>query len=82
MRALILLIVFFSVSVFAQVAVPAAPAPAVASGILAWLQANGSMVFACLFGISEALAVIPGIASNSIFQLIYNTLKALKPKSS
>jgi hypothetical protein len=38
------------------------------------------MIFAVLFGISEALALIPAIKSNSLFQLIYNILKTLAGK--
>lgn len=38
------------------------------------------VIFGVLFGISEALALIPAIKSNSIFQLIYNILKKLAGK--
>lgn len=41
---------------------------------------NFAMLFAVLFGISEALAVIPSIKSSGVFQLIYNVLKSLAPK--
>lgn len=33
------------------------------------------------FGISEALAMIPEVKSNSVFQAVYNTLKALSGNS-
>lgn len=36
-----------------------------------------SVVFMILFGVSELLAQIPSIESNSIFQLIFNSLKTL-----
>jgi len=37
-----------------------------------------AIIVAALLGISEVLALIPGIASNSIFQLIVGFLKKLK----
>ena len=37
-------------------------------------------VIACLFGLSEGLALIPSVKSNSIFQAIFNVLKALAGK--
>jgi hypothetical protein len=43
--------------------------------ILAWLSANKAAVFGVLFGISEALAVIPGIKANSIFQLVFGWIQ-------
>ena len=33
-----------------------------------------------LFGVSEALAAIPAIKSNAVYQLIFNILKALSGK--
>lgn len=47
---------------------------------MAWLQANWAMIVTVLFGISEVLALIPGIKSNSVFQLVYNFLKGLQVK--
>lgn len=38
---------------------------------------NAGLIFGVLWSISEALALIPGVQSNSVFQLIYNGLKAL-----
>jgi hypothetical protein len=35
------------------------------------------IILAALIATSEALALIPGIASNSIFQLIYGVIKYL-----
>lgn len=39
-----------------------------------------TIIFGVLWGISEALALIPGVKSNSIFQMVYNTLAALAGK--
>lgn len=39
---------------------------------------NWAVVFASLFGVSEALALIPAIQSNSVFQAISNVLKWIK----
>lgn len=38
------------------------------------------MLFGVLFGISEALSLIPAIKSNGVFQFIFNTLKSLAGK--
>lgn len=35
---------------------------------------NKAVIFGALFAVSEVLALIPGIKSNSIFQVIYNFL--------
>lgn len=43
-------------------------------------QANLLIVFGVLFGISEALAMIPAIKSNSVFELIFGLLKKLAGK--
>jgi len=40
-----------------------------------WLQANYVMILAVLFGISEALSMIPALKSNGIFQAVFNGLK-------
>ncbi len=47
--------------------------------IIDWVVANYGLVLGVLLGISEALALIPGIKSNSIFTLIYNFLLKFKP---
>ena len=36
-----------------------------------------AIVFGVLFGIGEALSLIPRVKSNGIFQLIFNSLKKL-----
>lgn len=38
------------------------------------------LVFGVAFGVSEALALIPAVKSNSIFQLVFNLLKGLAGK--
>lgn len=38
------------------------------------------LVLLVLFGISEALALIPSVKSNSVFQLIFNLLAKLVRK--
>ena len=43
-------------------------------------QENLAVILGALFAISEGLAMIPGIKSNSIFQLIYIGLKKLTGK--
>lgn len=47
-------------------------------------MANNSMlalIFGVLFGIDQALALIPGIKANSVFQAVYNILKLLSGNS-
>ncbi len=41
---------------------------------------QGAAIFAGLFTISEALASIPGIQSNSVFQAVSNAIKKLAGK--
>lgn len=40
----------------------------------------GTAILVALFGLSETLAAIPQIQSNSVFQAIYNVLKKLAGK--
>lgn len=47
---------------------PSDPAPA---------GKNIAIIFGVLFGLSELLAQIPAVGSNSVFQLVYNGLKTL-----
>jgi hypothetical protein len=57
--------------------------------MMEYLQANGIplsiAVLAALLALSEALAFIPGVKANSIFQAVVNGMKSLlgflKPKS-
>lgn len=44
---------------------------------MSWIVANWGIVASVLLAISEGLALVPGIQSNSIFQLIFNGLKAI-----
>jgi uncharacterized membrane protein len=46
-----------------------------------WLSSPaGAAIFAALFGLSEALAAIPGVQSNSVFQAVSSLLKKLAKK--
>jgi hypothetical protein len=45
-----------------------------------WLIENKAMILGILWGISEALAAIPSVKSNSVFELIVNSLKSLMGK--
>ncbi len=44
-----------------------------------WIVANWTLIVTTLFGISEVLALIPGIKSNSVFTLFVNLLKTVAP---
>lgn len=44
--------------------------------MVAWIVANKAMVLGVLFLSSEALALIPGIGSNSVFQLVFGWVKS------
>ena len=41
---------------------------------------NKAVVLGLLFAISEVLALIPNIKSNSVFEFIYNALKKVSGK--
>lgn len=43
---------------------------------MAFIQQNWGVIATALFGVSEVLALIPGIKSNSVFQAVWNFLKA------
>jgi hypothetical protein len=47
---------------------------------MAFILAHKDILLGALLGISEALALIPGIQANSIFQSIVNGLKSLAGK--
>jgi hypothetical protein len=49
--------------------------------VIDFLSKHGIEILAFLLALSEALALIPGIKSNSIFQLIYNLLKKASGKN-
>lgn len=48
------------------------------AAILAWVQANWSIIITVLFALDQALAAIPGVAANSTFQLVGQALGWLK----
>lgn len=41
------------------------------------MEAKLAIIFGVLFGISEALSLIPQVKSNGVFQMIFNILGAL-----
>lgn len=43
-----------------------------------FIIANKAVILGALLGVSEVLALIPGIKSNSVFQLVFNFLVKLK----
>jgi len=49
--------------------------------MLAFLQANATVIFAGLFFVSEALALIPSVKANSVFQMIFGWLQSEQPKA-
>lgn len=49
-------------------------------GLLRLSPEMGFAIFGALFAVSEALSLIPALKSNSVFQLIYNSLKKLAGK--
>lgn len=44
------------------------------------IQDNWVLIVGALLGLSEVLALLPGVKSNSIFQFIVNALKSIAPK--
>lgn len=49
-------------------------------GIIQWIVENGVVVLGVLFAISEALAAIPAVKANSVFQAIAGGIKWAKEK--
>jgi hypothetical protein len=50
--------------------------------VWAWISGqDGAILFACLFAVSEALALIPAVKANSVYQLIAGWLKSAKEKN-
>ena len=45
--------------------------------MIQWLIDNKAIILGVLWGVSEALASIPSVKANSIFQLVVNALKKL-----
>lgn len=50
--------------------------------MIEFIQANAEIILGALLALSELLALIPGVKSNSIFTLIVNAIKSLMPKKS
>ena len=49
---------------------------------MTWITANWAYIATILFGLSELLAAIPSVQSNSVLQLLVSTVEALvKPGS-
>lgn len=48
---------------------------------MAWVNENLVMILGVALALSEALALIPGIKANSIFQAVVSVIKALLPKA-
>lgn len=48
--------------------------------MVAYLIAHAGLIFGVAFGVSEALAQIPAVKANSVFQLVQNGLKDLNAK--
>ena len=55
----------------------AAAAVVTDTSLLGILTTNSAIILGAFLAVSEALAIIPAIKSNSIFQLIVNILKTL-----
>ena len=47
--------------------------------VLTWVMANKALILGVLWGLSEALANIPAIKANSIFELVFGWLQKNKP---
>lgn len=48
--------------------------------IYAWIHMHGAMILGVMLGMSEALAQIPSIKANSVFQAIMNAMAFIKAK--
>lgn len=48
------------------------------NAVIVFFAENKALIFAALFAMSEVLAEVPSIKSNSVFQLVYNVLKGGK----
>lgn len=50
--------------------------------MLAWVQANWMAVLAAVYVVlNEAVALAPGLKSNSLVQLVLNVLKSVLPST-
>jgi hypothetical protein len=50
------------------------------NGVIEWIVLNKEPLLVAGLALSELLALIPAVKSNSIFQAIYNGLKKLREK--
>ena len=46
--------------------------------VLVFISTNKAVILACLLAVSELLALIPSVKSNSVFQLVVNGLKKIQ----
>lgn len=51
---------------------------AILLAIYAWFLAHGLIILGALLATSEALALIPGVAANSVFQAVVNGVRWIK----
>lgn len=70
----------FTLRAMADGAVVVPPVPSI--GVIGFLQLHWMEIGTFLFFLSEALAQISWIKSNSVFELIYNTIRKFFPTPS
>ena len=49
------------------------------AAVIAFVNDNKAIILAALFFLSEALALIPALKANSVFQLVYGLLAKAQP---
>jgi hypothetical protein len=49
--------------------------------MIAFFQTNSTAILGALFFLSEALALVPGIKANSVFQMVFGWLQSEQPKA-
>lgn len=47
--------------------------------LISWVQEHSTVILGVLLALSEALALIPAIKANSVFQLLFGWLQKNKP---
>jgi hypothetical protein len=50
-------------------------------GIINWVVQNKAIVLGLLLALSEALALVPSIQANSVFQLVVGLIKKAAPQA-
>jgi len=45
------------------------------AAVITWLGSNAAILLAALFFLSEALALIPSVKANSVFQFVFGWLQ-------